>query len=447
VVIQGKHKNRCNFKFTDQSIWGIIIILLCIAGLYIYSLGPSISSDSSSYLNMRPHRSLGYPFFLWLFALFGNYQIKVVIAVQIAINIISFIYLLKNLYEVLNIKLENLLFIIPLIIYFIIYEIQPNKIMSESLAFPIFIWTSISIINYIYYDDIKEFVYIIISLVLLVLIRGQFIFIYPVLFLLSAIILMRTKNIKLFIYSIILIIISFFGARLINNSYHYVVHGEFNNTPFTSFNLITNVLYSYPRESVIDIQINDYQVEAIKTAKMKMDSEILSYNSFIDSLKINRPDYEITRTDIAFHYSESFNDILYRTILPIFSKTNNPLSDFSDYKNLNNHFSEVSIYLLKKDPKPFIRLMFIDIFVNGFGNRLFLTLFGTVFIITLYNGLKGYKFDLVVNIFFLAHLSNVLLVSIGGRVAPRFTMYTLFMICLLLFIYILSKRITDKKVL
>ena len=171
-------KNKFKVKYDLFSLL-FIVITLC----FVLKTGALYSQDSLGYLNMDIYRSSGYPLFIAFHKLiFGSFFIFILLLSQFAINIYGIFFITKNISNCLSLSKWNSNFLLILLSIPFFYEIKViNKILSEALAYPLFLLIIGNILNFITFKNFKNIYFSIILLVILIQVRGQFLFLVPVL--------------------------------------------------------------------------------------------------------------------------------------------------------------------------------------------------------------------------------------------------------------------------
>lgn len=197
--------------------------------------------DSKGYLKMLLYRSCGYPMFLELHRVcFGSFFIRATIFSQYLLNMLAALFLVQSLRKtVLHHKwLAIILFIITLFPVFM-GILTANTILSESLAYPLYLLVIGNIILGVAFKREKYFYISFILTFLLILVRGQFLFLIPVL--VAAILLTYYRT--LFNWRPIVLVLTsvciFFLSIVTDMFYHKVQHGHAVTTPLTGIQLIT----------------------------------------------------------------------------------------------------------------------------------------------------------------------------------------------------------------
>ncbi len=232
------HKKTIRSILTIENILYFLIIFLVF--LKVMSVAPIYFPDSKGYLKMTIYRSFGYPLFLEAHKqLFGIYFEKSVILTQFVLNILSPLYLISCLKKTtsLNKWLALILYVIMLFPIFMgIFTV--NTILSESLAYPLYFFVIGNLLLGIFSLNNRHFYYAFLLTFLLIAVRGQFLFIVPVL--LVSVLLTFYKS--LFHWKTILLFVSVLAIPVLavvsDIAFHKIVHNQNTTTPLTGIQTI-----------------------------------------------------------------------------------------------------------------------------------------------------------------------------------------------------------------
>jgi len=168
---------------SDRLAWLSIIITLGVIGIYLILQGPYIHVDTPSYKQMDPRRSAGYPLFLHFFRIFGDGYLYIVITVQVLLSISAVVAFLLFIGRLFQLHPFSFLFVLPIIVYAALNNPFPREIMTEALAFPIFLFVVIFFFKGILNSSYQNMSIAMLLSILLVLVRSQFLYFFPVFFL------------------------------------------------------------------------------------------------------------------------------------------------------------------------------------------------------------------------------------------------------------------------
>jgi hypothetical protein len=230
-----------------------IIVFLSLACLYCLQNGVSFSPDSGTYISHGAIRTGLYPLTISVFqSLLKGYGLQALVGFQIVFAITA-IYMIVNFLKItfnLTYFLQWIclsVFLIPLFIFQ-----SANGVLSEGLAYPLFLLTSYFFLKGILEKTIKHLYLFSFFLSLLVFTRQQYLFFYGIAIVAILFFMAVQRNFPkkgLFILSVAL---SLGGIFVSERAYHYVYHGSFASTPFTGIQLIIRPLYLAPIDAYKD---------------------------------------------------------------------------------------------------------------------------------------------------------------------------------------------------
>ncbi|WP_309641395.1 hypothetical protein [Flavobacterium sp.] len=217
------------------------LVLFLLVFVFVIKTPPVYFPDSKGYLEMLLYRSCAYPMFIELHRiLFGTYFIKATIITQYVLNMSAALFLVRSLRKTISLDkwLGVILFIITIFPVFL-GILTANTILSESLAYPLYLLVIGNIILGVGFRKEQYFYFSFLLTFLLVLVRGQFLFLIPVL--VVAVLLTYYRTIFKW-RSIVLVVTSvsiFFLSIITDILFHKVQHGHAVTTPLTGIQLIT----------------------------------------------------------------------------------------------------------------------------------------------------------------------------------------------------------------
>jgi hypothetical protein len=218
--------------------------------------------DTEEYLTFSVIRPPLYPLLTKLFhTLFASDYLLLLVTFQI-IFVLAAAYLLSQTLRT-YFKLPSFVLLIvhfflisPLIpahrIYSGIYGNIGNTICSEALSYGLFMISWIFFVKSIFNPSRKNISIFSFFCVLNTLNRLQFVFMYPIVFLLISFMFNRTRNVKTVLQSIFLTIVMITGGLLVDKQYHRYVNGVSIISPGGSFGVLGTVLFvSDPSDVVV----------------------------------------------------------------------------------------------------------------------------------------------------------------------------------------------------
>ncbi len=108
-------------------------------------------------------------------------------------------------------------------------------ILSEALSVHLFLLFMSYVIKWIKNKNTKHFVSGLVTVLFLLLVRGQFLFLIPAMLIL--IIIFLRKSFKQIVIFSMMVLIFLPVKQIIDRAYHKLVHGKFVSTPFGGFSV------------------------------------------------------------------------------------------------------------------------------------------------------------------------------------------------------------------
>ena len=248
--------------FSLFSLENLIYILISLFTLiFVLSQGAIYFPDSVGYLQMELFRSCGYPFFIAFNKyLFGENFISTLIFFQFLATLLASLFIVRSIRE--SVKLNKWLAIILFIglILPIFSGIKSaNLILSEAIAYPLYLFIIGNIVLGINLKQNKNFYFSFILTFILILVRGQFLFLVPILliavFLTYDNIFFNKKNLIL-IFSIIAVPFLAVSADII---FHKLRHNQAVTTPWTGLQVITIPFFVSDKDDYLVFENKDQQ--------------------------------------------------------------------------------------------------------------------------------------------------------------------------------------------
>jgi hypothetical protein len=391
-----------------------ICILISVIFLLLYSSDPIIYSDSNRYLNGSLKDPPLYSNIITLMEfIFGS--LNSVIAIQTLFIAFGIIHLLKTFTTYLSINfitrvITSAFLLLPIIIFY-------NHLLTEPFGYAFSLFFVSYGIRLIHNFDNQNLIWITIFVILLLLLRNQFVFLYPVILIIytGTCILYNSKKVN------IGLIISFISILLIHNSTikinKYIKKINQKNVSLYllneyhgPFRMASNdILYV---STIKDIKLfKDHELqETLRKIYKKMDNQklLFKYNN-------NRGHFSISYPKIDDNTEALLIDLAIRK-----NTTTKKLRKEIFYTLIKENYYEYSILLFKK---------FYD------STWLFIIIPIIIFTNSLVNFLK-YKshFSLVAIFISIFALSNHSIIYLFGRVQPRYFVYTDFILLIFIFI-------------
>lgn len=328
-------------RFLKNYVVETLSVLLC---LFFCFKGYSLTPDSLTYIDMSPIRTGGYPLFLNFFIhVFGD--MKWAFYAQ---TLLTFTAL-----PLISSRIQNIFGTGKLLSFLILFASASNysgDIISEGLAYPLFLLCSYHLMGYIQDKTLTSFIKFSIFACLVCFVRQQYIIFYMVggaLWMYGC--LKSWAGQKKIILSLLMSFMTLFvGER----GYHYIYHGSFSSTPFMWFQL--SVLPIYLSE---DSDADIFKDPKVKETFLKIHQKMASN----PAIALAKNQYLEKRFFNAINYSQIYDEICYRSVVPSVER--------SSYE-IEHLCQEFTLPLIKKHMAHYIKALF----------RTPLTIFGTLWI-------------------------------------------------------------------
>ncbi|WP_353083824.1 hypothetical protein [Flavobacterium sp.] len=403
-------KNKFKVKYDLFSIL-FIVITLC----FVLKTGAIYSPDSLGYINMDIYRSSGYPLFIAFHKLFfGSFFIFFLLLSQFVINIYGIFFITKNISNCLSLSKWNSNFLLILLSIPFFYEIKViNNILSEALAYPLFLLITGNIFNFITFKNFKNIYFSIILLVILIQVRGQFLFVVPVIIL--AILISKNNNNytkKHWIVIAFAVSIPFISIGT-DITFHKIAHNKAITTPWTGIQISALPLFvSKPKDYL-----------AFKS-KLQQDYFKFLYSNLEKKkvLSSQVPEYPLSKIDFYYaNYVEIANNTIGNSGEVFFKNKYAP----DDLVVANDKMAaSITLSLIKNNFIDWSKLYFQNI-AKGIGSAIYLIL--NLFLL-LFSMLKILKDnDLIAKFIFIGTLliiGNITLVALAEPTTSRYCFYT-----------------------
>ena len=220
-----------------------IVYLAIILFVFVFVAKTSVIyfPDSKGYLNMVLYRTCAYPMFIELHRLiFGGFFAQAIVGTQCILNIIAPLFVIYCFRKTISLD-KWLAIVLYVIMLFPVFMgiLTANTILSESLAYPLYMGIIGFLMLGMAHSRTQHFYYAFGLTFLLILVRGQFLFLVPILIL--AILLTYHKSIfKWKPLLLIAIAVLMFPLSVVTDViFHKTQHNQAVATPLTGIQLIT----------------------------------------------------------------------------------------------------------------------------------------------------------------------------------------------------------------
>jgi len=399
-----------------------ILIITLTLGLLFYSSDPVLYSDSARYLK----GSLNDP------PLYST----IIVIMQSAFRTLNSIIILQTLFigfgivfftktiskyfdlDVLTKGIVAIFLFLPIIKFY-------NNLLTEALSYAFSLLFVSFVVNLIYNFSIRNLVWTSIFIVSLLLMRNQFIFLYPIVLILYLGILSISRSKKKLILLAISFIFTIFAHNSLVSLNKYIKKASFENEILleSKSNSVFNFIYidAIYISSVKDIGL--FEDESLKKTFAKIIQEIDSQRTLVE--------YYNGRG----HFGVSFNIIIGISDLPLKALAIQKKTTVISLKK------EIAIKLIKSNFKKYLKFLF-----KKFYDSAWLFIFIPFFML-LAASISFFKkktnFTLFLIFLSTFTLSNHSTVYLFGRIQPRYLIYTDFI--LLIFIFVIFSMFLKTK--
>ncbi|MBQ4802597.1 hypothetical protein J8L88_06980 [Aquimarina sp. MMG015] len=412
-----------------------LYLFVCI---YVVWVGVVVEPDTMSYVGLSLITPPGYGTFLFVFRkLFGEaHYYYVIVFIQLILSFVSCLYLVKTIKKVFDLDYRLILLIeVMLLAPVVIPEyLTVNRIVTQGLAFPCFLMISSFLIQYLFLKSKRVIMMLLLSIFVGLLIRTQFFFILPVLFLILVYRGYVSKKIKQYLIPIVFVLLMPLLVSVTQKTFNYIVHDKYINISSTG----------------LQVMIMPFFVADQSDYKIYENLKVQEYYKHMYSLAFERKllddFYKPVNDNVFHHFDYNFVNISYG----IFSIEGRK---FLMPSNPNSH--EALIENDKMLMSMWLPLLFdnfwkcVDLFyknvVNAFGGFYMIWLSLLLLISSLYIWIKRKeKIALLAFVFLLLTFSNVLLICIVQHSIGRYLIYHQWMLPVL-FVLLLDLIIKPKK--
>ena len=390
---------------------GLILIILCSVLLYI---GPLEAPDTMGYLNFSDIRQpLACYFFNFFKIIFGYQYYWAIFITQLILGIVACGYashVFNHIFQIERIA-SIFTFFILLAPYFLPTRFA-NFILSEGLSYPLFIMALSMLAQSLAKQSFKYYLGFLGVIVLLVLTRRQFIFLYPFLVLFITYQLWR-RPIDVQPLNIILCsILAVSAAEFLDMLYYHVNWGIWMHAPFTWRQACVAMFYLSQPEDV-QLFTDPLVAQVFNTTRQTM----LTENIGFDPTTIGKLPREFIYYQNFYLY---YNVICHRILGPV-------LNNINVINNIDREgiLKSITLILLKKHYLNFLILYIFNI-VKNLGSYLF-TLQLVVIALWAAFAMKHRNIALYIQITFwigILNLGNYMTIALVEPVLDRYTMYT-----------------------
>ncbi|SRX54781.1 glycosyltransferase family 39 protein [Aequorivita sp. CIP111184] len=405
----------------------ILFGLFSISFVLILLKPIELLKDSQGYLEMSLIRSPVYPIFINVIEkIFGDYFLTAAVCIQFVIMSLAIFYLVVTLRKLYNIQSFWYLLLVLLLLSPALYEVNVStRILSEALAYPLYLIIFSLFIKAFTETKTKPLLISFPFLLLLLLTRGQFVYLAVVGLLLALFILWKQKRVIRQSWIMVAFIALPFIANFTDKTYHYVVHQHFVTTPWTGIHLITPALFvaTESDESV-------FSSEEEKSFFLKIFKKLKENGLTLSSL-------DEKNSESTIFYIQNFTKIANGTV---FNEGRYffgiPIDDAETFIKLDTLTKKMSLPLTLKNLAKWSKLYYQN-FAYGLNGSRFVMLYLLLLIVALFSVFRipssEIKFILLGSAI---TLFNIGIIAIGMHTIKRFTFYNDWILFFIFFILI-----------
>jgi len=368
---------------------------------------------------MDPLRTPGYPIFIKLTTLFGlikGYRSTSFIALMFALFIIHrFCNFLRKEFNLspFSIIISSLILLFP----YLLVDLK-NSILSETLAYPLFILTVQLFLKSLFDKSSKTAIQYFIVTAILLLVRPQFVYFYGVSILLIIYLAWYSKNkVKSSLLLIGVFVLCSAGGNLLDKTYHLVLHKHFETPSFFGVQFEVMPLFN--------LHDNDVNLFSNPLERGMVDT-VLGYEKTNVLYNFRNQKHHASDRDL-FVYEHVYNDLTWRTsenyFLNVVGKQGLKPNDPSFWDYLNSVTSHIAFVLIKAHPKEYATMYLMLLNSSfGFSSGFFPFLLLFFFSIWLFFKTGNKQSILILSGCILLALNNILICFFEPLVG-RYTMY------------------------
>jgi len=407
----------------ERWVFGALIVAFCLG---LLQRGPWVQPDTSGYISGDVTRSFLYYAVLYIYDVIMpsawmertefsklTHPYIFLVAGQLLLGAFSAVHLakrLKSIFEVGNVW--KLLVTIILLSPYLLPTKIGNAVLTEGICYPLFLLTASYLLKGLVKEDSKALLKFLLFTALLVLTRGQFLFLYPLfVVVLFYIFIKRPDAYKKWVL-VVALFATVAGTTLAERSYHYFKHGVFGATPFGAFQLIAAPLYVADPD---DGKLFDDPV------KRKVFEETYSDMQKKDiALKRSNVEYPVIRSSTYDRFHNGYDELIYVSLHD--SLVRNGVMD-NGWFYADNFMREMAFTLICDNLDEWVELYRKNITVSLGGDYVSVFIFGMLLMSLMLQWQRGDRLTLVVFFVTLLTLANYSFVAIVQVILKRYSLY------------------------
>lgn len=397
--------------------WVYLTFLLGLV-VSVVVTGAIIGGDTGSYENHWPTRSPIYPLILDVFC--GHYSLLV--GFQVVAGVVAILFFCRILQSILNLSPIILLIVSFLLLmpYFPIGELSiANNIGTEVVSYSLFLISISFFVLGLADGRNKNIIVSCAILLVLILTRKQFLFVFPVYVLMLLFRRDRSKSLAL----IGIVLVTFLGASAIERINNGITTGHYTGIPFTGIQAVIRPLWISSQEDA-DSFTGVEKAVFISTLQAMNKSMVSLDSCKKESLPIQCGYH---------HFLESYNIICWQILYPTLKQYG-----VTDWWEIDKITLSISSKIIQKHLFSYLSEYYSAV-KNGDGPY-YMILLIVVFFWSMMDSFKHdsirSKIALMVT---MMSLANILMVSMVEPLLNRYTFYTSFLQIALL-VVLISKR-------
>ena len=422
-----KYNLRSESHLPKSVLYTFVVISFMALG-FVIKTGPLVYADTRAYFGMWPYVSAGYPFFLRsLHYFFGSNYTLAAVVIQYILVLTSIFCFLKFFLTRFSFKKYQLLLLLVLLCYPVFDNnvLAITNVTTEGVCYALFL--QIIHVCYVLFvlRKLKYYPLLLILTVLLITIRGQFVFLTPLFLLIET--LLRYKEKKFSPKIIVCIILIPVCTFAIDNVYHKVIQKQYFSTPFTWTALASAVMFvsdeadeqyltTTEQKEVFNTIHKHFRQKGIGYKDHKYHEEPIDYNYYF------------------FHYEfpTICNQTVQREVVKYYEAKEIPtIQSYLEAERINK---QLFLHLLPVNFSKWFSLVFQS-FKTGLGGVFIALIYGVLIILFVYSFINTANKQLLFYAFLLLLIvMNRVVVSISVHGLTRYFFYTSWVPLLLVFI-------------
>lgn len=345
---------------TTESVVVFFIFLSILVLSFIK--GPNFLPDSESYESNSILRIGMYPMMIGFFKfIFKEQAFKYLALFQTLFSLGSIYYLSAFLRTYFKLSFFVFIIIISIFIFPMLSHSAAWNILSESVAYPLFLLTTCFFFKACIYKKGSDLTMFSVSLFILCFTRQQFVFFYVVSFIYGFYVLIFEKNAYFSIHCLLKTLLSLCIFFIAERGYHLAYHGHFAGTPFVGTQFLMRPLFVASSSALKSID------EPLQKKFISEVTEELKRNEIIDP---DQPAKEL------YAYEYLYNTMYHKISSKIWSKVwakeilektlSKQLSPFQAQQIIDKNALDMGLQLIQKNFIP-TAIYYIKDTIRGVG--------------------------------------------------------------------------------